>query len=187
VPDAIKKLSENNGETLISTTLIPLRSATTDHRVVLWSFFERVRSALKAPGLVTYSGMFSRVAPKLRESAHPPFEFVVVDEARDVSVAQLRFLATLLAERPNILFFAGDLRQRIFQQPFSWKALGVDVRGRSSLLRINYRTLHQIRMQADRLLWALSWLGCPSSPTWHSSTRRGRAVSGSEGETPLTV
>ncbi len=52
----------------------------------------------------------------------------------------------------NGLFFAGDLGQRIFQQPFSWKALGVDVRGRSRTLRINYRTSHQIRMQADRLL-----------------------------------
>jgi superfamily I DNA/RNA helicase len=44
------------------------------------------------------------------------------------------------------------LGQRIFQQPFSWKALGVDVRGRSSTLRINYRTSHQIRTQADKLL-----------------------------------
>jgi hypothetical protein len=46
----------------------------------------------------------------------------------------------------------GDLGQRIFQQPFSWKAIGVDIRGRSRTLRINYRTSHQIRMQADRLL-----------------------------------
>jgi len=37
-------------------------------------------------------------------------------------------------------------------KPFSWKALGVDVRGRSYTLRINYRTSHQIRAQADRLL-----------------------------------
>ena len=50
------------------------------------------------------------------------------------------------------LFFAGDLGQRIFQQPFSWKSLGVDIRGRSRNLRINYRTSHQIRQQADRLL-----------------------------------
>jgi superfamily I DNA/RNA helicase len=50
------------------------------------------------------------------------------------------------------LFFAGDLGQRIFQQPFSWKSLGVDVRGRSKTLRVNYRTSHQIRMQADKLL-----------------------------------
>lgn len=52
------------------------------------------------------------------------------------------------------VFFAGDLGQRIFQQPFSWKALGVDLRGRSRTLRVNYRTSHQIRAQADRLLGA---------------------------------
>ena len=75
-----------------------------------------------------------------------------MDEAQDVSVAQLRFLAALGGGRPNGLFFAGDLGQRIFQQPFSWKALGVDVRGRSRTLRTNYRTSHQIRMQSDRLL-----------------------------------
>jgi hypothetical protein len=121
-------------------------------RVVLWSIFERVRSALKTRGLVTYSDIFSRVASKLRGSVHPPFEFTIVDEAQDVSVPQLRLLAVLGAGRPNSLFFAGDLGQRIFQQPFSWKALGVDVRGRSSTLRINYRTSHQIRAQADRLL-----------------------------------
>jgi superfamily I DNA/RNA helicase len=56
------------------------------------------------------------------------------------------------AGRRNGLFFAGDLGQRIFQQPFSWKSLGVDIRGRSRTLRINYRTSHQIRIQADRLL-----------------------------------
>jgi superfamily I DNA/RNA helicase len=103
-------------------------------------------------GLVTWSEVFGRVASKLRETARPPFEFAVVDEAQDVGVQQLRFLATIGAAAPNRLFFAGDLGQRIFQQPFSWKALGVDVRGRSSTLRINYRTSHQIRKQADRLL-----------------------------------
>jgi len=70
----------------------------------------------------------------------------------DFRIAQLRFLAALGAEQPNGLFFAGDLGQRIFQQPFSWQALGVEVRGRSRTLRVNYRTSHQIRSQADRLL-----------------------------------
>jgi superfamily I DNA/RNA helicase len=50
------------------------------------------------------------------------------------------------------MFFAGDLGQRIFRQPFSWKTLGVDVRGRSATLKVNYRTSHQIRRTADRLL-----------------------------------
>ena len=84
--------------------------------------------------------------------ARPPFEFCVVDEAQDIGVAELRFLSALGAGRPDALFFAGDLGQRIFQTPFSWRALGVDIRGRSHTLRVNYRTSHQIRRQADRLL-----------------------------------
>jgi superfamily I DNA/RNA helicase/mRNA-degrading endonuclease RelE of RelBE toxin-antitoxin system len=121
-------------------------------RALLWSIFEDVRSRLRSKGVITYSGMFNRLASHFEGSARSPFDFVVVDEAQDVSIAQLRFLAALGAGRPNKLFFAGDLGQRIFQQPFSWKALGVDVRGRSTTLRINYRTSHQIRIQADRLL-----------------------------------
>ena len=81
----------------------------------------------------------------------PPFEFCVVDEAQDIGVAELRFLAALGAGCPDALF-SGDLGQRIFQTPFSWRALGVDIRGRSHTLRVNYRTSHQIRRQADRLL-----------------------------------
>ena len=41
------------------------RDCKRSQRVVLWSIFERVRSALKARGLVTYSDVFSRVALKL--------------------------------------------------------------------------------------------------------------------------
>jgi superfamily I DNA/RNA helicase/mRNA-degrading endonuclease RelE of RelBE toxin-antitoxin system len=122
------------------------------HRALLWSIFEDVRSRLRSKGLVTYSGLFNRLAALFEGGARSPFDFVVVDEAQDVSIAQLRFLAAIGAGSPNKLFFAGDLGQRIFQQPFSWKALGVDVRGRSTTLRINYRTSHQIRIHADRLL-----------------------------------
>ncbi len=82
----------------------------------------------------------------------PPYDFAVIDEAQDVSVAQLRFLAALSRDRSNGLFFAGDLGQRIFQQPYSWASLGVNIRGRSRTLKINYRTSHQIRQKADRLL-----------------------------------
>ena len=88
----------------------------------------------------------------MTETGHVPFDFAMVDEAQDASVSQLRFFAALGGSRSNALFFVGDLGQRIFQQPFSWKSLGVEVRGRSSTLRVNYRTSHQIREQADRLL-----------------------------------
>ncbi|NMG16685.1 3'-5' exonuclease [Aromatoleum bremense] len=121
-------------------------------RTALWAVFDALRGQLQDEGLVTHAGIFSRLAEHTAARKHPPYDFVVVDEAQDVSVAQLRFLAAVGAARPNGLFFAGDLGQRIFQQPFSWKALGVDVRGRSRTLHINYRTSHQIRSQADRLL-----------------------------------
>ena len=121
-------------------------------RVVLWTIFEQVHSTLASQNLISHAGMFTNLATILAGNKHPPFEFAVVDEAQDLSVAHLHFLAALGANRPNALFFAGDLGQRIFQQPFSWKSLGVDIRGRSRTLRINYRTSHQIRQQADRLL-----------------------------------
>lgn len=123
-------------------------------RRTIWDVLMRVAAGLKAKGLVSPSGLFSRLAAHLATVKQPPFEFVVVDEAQDLSVGQLRFLAALGGGRPQSLFFTGDLGQRIFQQPFSWKALSIDIRGRSRTLRINYRTSHQIRGMADRLLGA---------------------------------
>jgi superfamily I DNA/RNA helicase len=121
-------------------------------RTVLWAIFERVRAGLQARKMMTNAGMFSALADVLVKNKNPVFDFIVVDEAQDISVTHVKFFAALGGGRPNALFFAGDLGQRIFQQPFSWKSLGVDVRGRSSTLRVNYRTSHQIRTQADRLL-----------------------------------
>lgn len=121
-------------------------------RQLLWSIFEQVRSGLRDRGAVTSSGMFNVLARHYRNGGAPPFEFCVIDEAQDISIAQLRFLSAISVGQANGLFFSGDLGQRIFHQPFSWKAAGVDVRGRSATLKVNYRTSHQIRSQADRLL-----------------------------------
>ena len=121
-------------------------------RRVLWSVFERVRTDLKNGKLITQAELFTSLAAVIAKSGNVPFDFAVVDEAQDIGVSHLRFFAALGDSRPNALFFAGDLGQRIFQQPFSWKTLGVDIRGRSRTLRVNYRTSHQIRIQADRLL-----------------------------------
>ena len=121
-------------------------------RKVLWSIFSEVRERLADRELLTKPQMFQRLERHYRDGAKQPFTHCVIDEAQDFGVAELRFLAALADNRPDSLFFAGDLGQRIFGTPFSWRSLGVDVRGRSHILRINYRTSHQIRRQADRLL-----------------------------------
>lgn len=121
-------------------------------RTMLWSIYGKVRETLKARGLITSSHLFTELAAAIVKDGKLPYDFAVVDEAQDLSVAQLRFFASLGTDRPNALFFAGDVGQRIFQQAFSWLSLGVDIRGRSRTLKVNYRTSHQIRSQADKLL-----------------------------------
>jgi len=121
-------------------------------RRVLWSIFEQTHASLAAMSRLTTASLFTQLSQVLKLAKHPPYDFAVVDESQDLGVAHLRFFAALGNKSPDSLFFAGDLGQRIFQQPFSWKSLGVDIRGRSRSLRVNYRTSHQIRSQADRLL-----------------------------------
>ncbi len=118
----------------------------------LWPVFAHARASLAKRGLLTWAQVFGQVAAHYATRGAKPFDHVVVDEAQDLGVPELRLLAALAPSGPDALFFAGDGGQRIFQQPFSWSALGVDVRGRSSTLGVNYRTSHQIRRMADRLL-----------------------------------
>lgn len=121
-------------------------------REALWPVFAGARSGLEAQGLLTWPTVFHALADHYLAKADKPFSHVVVDEAQDLGVPELRMLTAVVPEGADRLFFAGDLGQRIFQQPFSWKALGADVRGRSTTLKVNYRTSHQIRKSADRLL-----------------------------------
>ncbi len=110
----------------------------------LWPVFAAARASLAKRGLATWPEIYARAAAHYAGRQAKPFTHIVVDEAQDLGVAELRFLAAIAPVAPDALFFAGDLGQRIFQQPFSWKELGVDVRGRSSTLTVNYRTSHQI-------------------------------------------
>jgi hypothetical protein len=121
-------------------------------REAIWPIFTRVREALDERRLMTPASLFAALTKHYASKDRKPFSNIVVDEAQDLGVPELRFFPTIVPDRPNALFFAGDLGQRIFQLPFSWAGLGVDVRGRSSTLKVNYRTSHQIRAVADRLL-----------------------------------
>ncbi|MFL9840503.1 3'-5' exonuclease [Sphingomonas sp. ST-64] len=118
-----------------------------------WEVFAYVRERLGERGLTTWADVYARLGERVAAGKDIRFTHVVVDEAQDLSVAQARFLAAVgRAGGPDALFFTGDLGQRIFRLPFSWAKLGIDVRGRATVLKVCYRTSHQIRQTADRLL-----------------------------------
>jgi superfamily I DNA/RNA helicase len=119
-----------------------------------WAAFDFVRAHLLQQGLVTAADVFGRLTQWLLDGGALPYTHIVVDEAQDLSVAEARFLAAAGSARTDALFFTGDLGQRIFHLPFSWAKLGIDIRGRAQVLKVCYRTSHQIRTTADRLLAA---------------------------------
>ena len=121
-------------------------------REALWAIFERAQAHLRERNVMTWAEVVARVATHYAARTDKPFSSAVIDEAQDISIPQLRLLAAVVPAGPDSLFFAGDLGQRIFQPPFSWLSQGVDVRGRSTTLKVNYRTSHQIRRRADLLL-----------------------------------
>ncbi|WP_420738251.1 UvrD-helicase domain-containing protein [Bradyrhizobium japonicum] len=123
-----------------------------NQRARLWPVFQAVRDALAAERYTTWADVFTSLADALATPDRKPFDHLVIDEAQDLAPAELRFFAALAPAKPDGLFLSGDVGQRIFQHPFSWASLGVDVRGRSHTLKVCYRTSQQIRSAADKLL-----------------------------------
>ena len=121
-------------------------------REALWTVFAHAQAMLHERALKTWAEVVAQVAVHYAPRTDKPFSTAVIDEAQEISIPQLRLLAAIVPAGSDNLFFAGDLGQRIFQPPFSWLSQGVDVRGRSTTLKVNYRTSHQIRRRADVLL-----------------------------------
>ena len=105
----------------------------------VWSALERLQSELQRRNVVTYLQVADRAADLLAGRTNKPFAHVIVDEAQDLHPAQWRLLRQSVAAGPNDLFIAGDAHQRIYDHRVSLLSLGIDTRGRSRRLRINYR------------------------------------------------
>ena len=106
----------------------------------LWAIFEKFAERFAAEGLQTFASLLSVLSKRYVDQIRGPYDFIVIDEAQDISPMQLKFVGSVSSQGQDNLFFAGDLGQRIFQTPFSWASLGVNIRGRSRCLKINYRT-----------------------------------------------
>ena len=124
----------------------------TSKREEAWKIFEKVQYEIKQKNAVTKPQLLHEIARQYASGIVTDISHIVVDEAQDLSVDELVLLAAISGGRPNALFFAGDIGQRIFRPPFPWSATGVEIKGRSRTLRLNYRTSEQIRQQSDKLL-----------------------------------
>jgi superfamily I DNA/RNA helicase len=122
-------------------------------RKQVWEVFAQVFAALQAKGAMDWSGICRRARLLLANAQiSSPFDAVIVDELQDLRPQEIMLVGALAGHRPNALTLVGDGGQRIYNGRISLKSLGIDVRGRSHILRINYRTTEQIRRFADCLL-----------------------------------
>lgn len=118
-------------------------------RQAAWKVFERVWGDLALLGQLTWSQVCHALADHLVATNTAPFGHVVADECQDFGPAELRLLRMLAPAGADDLFLCADAGQRIYRRPFTWSAAGIDVRGRSERLRVNYRTTEQIRRFSD--------------------------------------
>jgi superfamily I DNA/RNA helicase len=127
------------------------RALTIKDRKTVWQIIERLQRALAADGEISFSGLCRRAAELVNTGrVASPFDAVVIDEMQDLRAQELLMLAALAPSQR--LMLVGDGGQRIYAGKVSLKSLGIDVRGRSHILRLNYRTTEQIRRFADGLL-----------------------------------
>lgn len=121
----------------------------------VWKVLDAFERALAAEAGGDVTALARDAAAALDEGRVPsPYSAVVCDEVQDVGASELRLLAALARDResrairPNALTLAGDGLQRIYRVPASLLSCGIETRGRSRTLRLNYRTTEAIRRAA---------------------------------------
>lgn len=121
-------------------------------RRLVWMALEHLLSELQRLGQATYLQLADHAADLLAGRPGRPFAHVIVDEAQDLHPAQWRLLREAVSPADNDLFIVGDAHQRIYDYRVSLLSLGIDTRGKSRRLKINYRTSQQILGWALRIL-----------------------------------
>ncbi|MCX5193420.1 DEAD/DEAH box helicase [Streptomyces sp. NBC_00249] len=120
-------------------------------REQLWRAITQFTALVASRDTATYPQLCADAAALLA-SAGPRYAHVVVDEAQDLHPTQWRVLRASVATGADDLFIVGDPHQRIYDSRVSLRSLGVHVTGRSTRLRLNYRSTEEILVWAAALL-----------------------------------
>lgn len=129
-------------------------------RKQLWKVFADFQRELVRRNLLTFEGVVHQARLAVEQGQFPRYRNVLVDELQDFGLEALRLICALspiAAGLSNPLCVVGDGHQRIYNRiPIPLGRAGIDVRGRSRRLKINYRTSEQIRRWAQGLLDGLA-------------------------------
>lgn len=123
-------------------------------RSLVWEVYDRALQLMSGEG---YSWEYYRGlaldALQRGQVDYLPFDVVLVDEAQDLSPVSLS-IAAELCKTPQGLFFTADANQSIYNRGFSWNRVhhSLNFRGRSTILRYNYRSTRQIAAACADLL-----------------------------------
>jgi superfamily I DNA/RNA helicase len=123
-------------------------------REAVWPVFEEYRGQLASRKLKEVDDAYREVAGLLStRTMESEYSAIVIDETQDFGPQALKLLRAMIPPGPNDLFFVGDGHQRIYSRHrAAMSKCGIDIRGRSRKLYLNYRTTDEIRRQAVALL-----------------------------------
>ncbi len=128
-------------------------------RISLWRVFEEFRNLLverRVRDIETAMNECRQII--VQRQREPLYSSIIIDEAQDLSVSAFKLLRAMAGEeRRNDVFIVGDAHQRIYRNHASLSKCGINIRGRSSYLRINYRTTDEIRKWSFGLLKGLTF------------------------------
>ena len=128
-------------------------------RMQIWKVFESYQNIMKEQRVRDINtAMYECRMLLLKSNSETRYKHVIVDEGQDLSVNGFRLLRAIAGEEhENDIFIVGDAHQRIYRNKAALSKCGINVRGRSSILRINYRTTEEIRRAAFALLNGISF------------------------------
>lgn len=128
-------------------------------RMQVWKVFEAYQNQMKEQNVRDINtAMYECRLLLAKFSGEISYRHVIVDEAQDLSVNGLRLLRAIAGdEHDDDLFIVGDAHQRIYKNRAALSQCGISVRGRSSILRINYRTTEEIRRTAFAFLRGIAF------------------------------
>nr|WP_312874596.1 UvrD-helicase domain-containing protein [Actinomadura litoris] len=113
-------------------------------RTQVWHVMTEFERGLVERNVRTYETVCTEATRILSDRTDKPYDHVIVDEAQDLHPVRWRLLRALVPEGGDDLFIAGDTHQRIYDNRVSLRSVGIQVAGRSTRLKISYRTTSEI-------------------------------------------